>query len=1183
MSDEIDKLAKAFMGNLSGNKLPPKHARLYSQYSRISMNQPGLPTWKSAEAYSILNDAIRLIEIGFLASESNSDTINKAMNFRRAGELFEWLAHEKNILDEAPVNLFAASCYQLANLPARSSGLAERDTGEKKSSDILKKFLKADFPSLFQLINNYWSENLLTTEKQIETINEFVIQETIRSLGVICAEIRWGHQVRIEKALEKLNLIYKSSLKGGDTYSWLLAYLCYEVAQTYIQTLFRNKVQLLSEGIGSSGKNVLERYVRQNYTLRQSLVWSSQIRGIERLAEKESFALCTPTASGKTTIAELAILQSLFEKDQLNSLLDQSSIVLYLVPSRALAFQLEAKLAKVVNHLSDNESITVTGLYGGTDWGPTDAWLTTNDRTILICTYEKAEALIRFLGVLFINRVSLVVIDEAHLIVFDDKTDELLKGDNRSFRLETLTMRLLNYVTTINKGRAIALSAAAFGSEKSLSGWVTGNADANPEKVNYRSTRQLIGRLICQPERKAEIRFDIMDGESLEFSTSRQIEHDDPTPYVPNPFPPFPVTPKLEKNYSILLKMHTFWAAFCFATSDTKQSVLISVTQDLDDYSKALDDILENYWQNNLPEFFTEPTNEFKKEIWQNCLKSCEDYFGIDSIEFRLLKRGIVVHQGQIPGKISKWLLDVISERIVRVVLATSTLTDGVNLPFEVILIPRLERQGRTLPLREFENLIGRAGRPGFSVEGKSLIVVADEKIFEPNTTKKSTKAKDIANKHANRYLNLKNKMLQKSSLTDSGNPKSSLIALLESLETAWQKLSSSISFDEWLEITAPLSIPQNLHFEAHDILDVVDGALLPVVTELEQVLSDNFESNELEQRLKDIWGRTFAKYASTEEARMEKLFVKRGIAISKIYEPSRCRQIYSTSLQPKYAENLLSLYPTIKQEMLKGFDYWSWTPKEKFEFLKDIINQISQVEKFRIVEPNKSLICTWEDILYWWVDPINAPLKPENNVSAWLKYISRTFVYQISWGLGSIVGLAMNEANEGQIAEFHISDWARTDLPWVIFWCKELLQWGTLDPVAAYLLSKGMEVTRSDAEFFAKNYYNTYKDVDANELLNPTTIRDWASSAQKRLKPSREFSPPDTIKISLLRNFENSKNTEWRVIPSSQNGKFIWMDVAGYPLATSEIPDNWKNHFINSYDFVLFHQELMIRVSPYV
>ncbi|MFP3759246.1 hypothetical protein SB751_35785, partial [Cupriavidus sp. SIMBA_020] len=63
----------------------------------------------------------------------------------------------------------------------------------------------------------------------------------------------------------------------------------------------------------------------------------------------------------------------------------------------------------------DARPVVVTGLYGGIDWGPTDAWVQSQDPVIVICTFEKADALIRYLGVLFLDRVRLVVIDEAHM------------------------------------------------------------------------------------------------------------------------------------------------------------------------------------------------------------------------------------------------------------------------------------------------------------------------------------------------------------------------------------------------------------------------------------------------------------------------------------------------------------------------------------------------------------------------------------------------------------------------------------------------------------------------------------------------------------------------------------------------------------------------------------------------
>jgi hypothetical protein len=66
----------------------------------------------------------------------------------------------------------------------------------------------------------------------------------------------------------------------------------------------------------------------------------------------------------------------------------------------------ESKLTGIMRRLAA-ERVIVTGLYGGTDWGPTDAWLTADNPTVLICTYEKAEALLRFLGPLFSRRIAL--------------------------------------------------------------------------------------------------------------------------------------------------------------------------------------------------------------------------------------------------------------------------------------------------------------------------------------------------------------------------------------------------------------------------------------------------------------------------------------------------------------------------------------------------------------------------------------------------------------------------------------------------------------------------------------------------------------------------------------------------------------------------------------------------------
>ena len=78
------------------------------------------------------------------------------------------------------------------------------------------------------------------------------------------------------------------------------------------------------------------------------------------------------------------------------------------------------------------------------------------------------------------------------------------------------------------------------------------------------------------------------------------------------------------------------------------------------------------------------------------------------------------------------------------------------------------------------------------------------------------------------------------------------------------------------------------------------------------------------------------------------------------------------------------------------------------------------------------------------------------------------------------------------------VADWPMSGLPWIGFWLKELISWGTLDPVAAFLLARGDAVDKSQAELDAKDYYEGRPaGEDANALLDPRTIRAWVEARQ--------------------------------------------------------------------------------------
>ncbi|MHC0067995.1 DEAD/DEAH box helicase [Nostoc sp. UIC 10890] len=1191
-SNEVIALAKELQNSLAGSRLTPAIAKLYSQHTRLRAGGKGLTGWREDEAGERLNDAMRLIEAAFIQRQTGDTNWRNGM--LRAGELFEWLSHPQLNPDILPIRLLAAAVYELAGYPARAAGLLNEDISEGIESEILRSLLKADFPSLLQQLTEYWatatSSNFQTetsllwdeTDTAADRFNKLIVKETASSLGILCAKMRWGNEPRLEKAIEKLSAIAKVLLHGHDTYSWLLGKLCAEVAYVYIETSLRYHLEALSQMITPSGKTFLERYLRQSYQKCKTLAWRSQICGIERLATAESFALCTPTGSGKTTIAEIAILQSLFfETTNYNELSNSAPLVIYLVPSRALATEVESNLSRVLKR-STNNNVIVTGLYGGTDWGPTDVWLTSEQPTVLICTYEKAEALMKFLGSLFIRRVSLIVLDEAHAVQFDGNKDSLQKAENRSLRLESLSARLFTYIEQ-NNSRIIALSAVASETEGALASWIENSTNASPAKTNYRSTRQLIGRLECLPGKGFEIRYDLLDGRRLEFQEGGQAD----TPFIPNPFPTYPPVPKGKKEgVEKRLRPYLFWAAMHLAAPDEKgqrRAVLISVTQHPGGYAEDFLNFLKIWSQIEIPSFFQEPIEPEKLKIWQKCLRSCEDYFGIKSREYKLLEKGIIVHHGKMPGLMARLLIDVIDEKIVHLVLATSTLSEGVNLPFETVLIPSLRRGTGELNIREFGNLVGRSGRPGFGTEGRSLVLL-------------SNASTDWSDKEARkRYLSLIGELEnQTQAINPNANPLSPIAELLLRLEEQWQLISSSNrqeNFLTWLEKTAPLDSGNNLsdaQLSAIETLDSLDSILLSAIVEIEQLAANDLSPNELEEQLQKIWQRSFAHYASREQERLENLFIRRGRALkTEIYKDlSQRRRLYRTSLPPRDGNQLLTLYSRLKEQLAVGGDYAIWTVEERFNYIQNIVSILTSLSKFKLINPSGKV--TWNEILRWWLDPTKAIKKPKpTQISNWHSYISQNFGYRFNWGLGSVIALAIDEAFGGELVESSLENWSQTGLPWIVFWMKELIVWGTLDPVAAYLLAKVEDVTtRKQAEELAQTYYDyiSERETEANEYLNAINIKNWVeqsfSNVERHLPTPK---PPNRINVNLLRDFSKAPSKNWRVVPVEIGDDIQWFDLAGFSLAICQKPEKWQSDFLNTYDFMLDAENRVVSSKSYI
>lgn len=157
------------------------------------------------------------------------------------------------------------------------------------------------------------------------------------------------------------------------------------------------------------------------------------------LLEESNMVIASPTASGKTMSAEMAMLKSVLE---------DGKKAVYLAPLVALAGEKHESFRKKYEPMGIKVALSVG------DFDSTDPWL--RDYDIIVCSNEKMDSLLRH-GLEWINEIGIVVSDEVHLI-------------NDQSRGPTLEI-VLTKMKDIPGARILALSATIKNAEE-LAKWL---------------------------------------------------------------------------------------------------------------------------------------------------------------------------------------------------------------------------------------------------------------------------------------------------------------------------------------------------------------------------------------------------------------------------------------------------------------------------------------------------------------------------------------------------------------------------------------------------------------------------------------------------------------------------------------------------------------------------------------
>lgn len=156
--------------------------------------------------------------------------------------------------------------------------------------------------------------------------------------------------------------------------------------------------------------------------------------------EGRNLVLASPTASGKTLIAELCAMKHVLERE---------GKVLYLTPLRALASEKHEEFNKYSVITKPNGERISIGITTG-DYDSADPWLGRYD--VIVATNEKVDSLLRHRAK-WIDDISLVVADEVHLL-------------NEADRGPTLEVVLARFMQINPEIQVLALSATISNAEE---------------------------------------------------------------------------------------------------------------------------------------------------------------------------------------------------------------------------------------------------------------------------------------------------------------------------------------------------------------------------------------------------------------------------------------------------------------------------------------------------------------------------------------------------------------------------------------------------------------------------------------------------------------------------------------------------------------------------------------------
>ena len=438
--------------------------------------------------------------------------------------------------------------------------------------------------------------------------------------------------------------------------------------------------------------------VIQKETFITELWPSQQLLGQNNLYGGQSAIVQMPTSAGKTKSTEIIIRSSFLS--------GRAKLAIIVAPFRALCHEIRDTLRVAfkdedisVDELSDvlQADFEIEGII--------------SSKQILVVTPEKLLYVIRKTPEL-VSRIGLMIYDEAH------QFDSGKRGITYELLLSSLKKLIPTEVQTI-------LISAVISNAQKVSDWLLEDEGKVVAGTNLFPTERSVAFSSFKDSRGRTVRLgqlQFIDPENIEGSEGfvpRVLEQKNLTlrgrERNPRHFPETGNSSSIALYLGLKLVKNGAIAVFC----GQKASVSKICRNAVDIHSRG-------YPFPNLPSYSDEGETSKLYELYKNNL-------GENADPTKAAKLGILSHHGAIPNGIKLAVEYALQENLASFVVCTSTLAQGVNLPIRYLIVTSTYQAGDEIKVRDFQNLIGRAGRSGKHTEG--TVIFSDPGLYDERST----------------------------------------------------------------------------------------------------------------------------------------------------------------------------------------------------------------------------------------------------------------------------------------------------------------------------------------------------------------------------------------------------------------------------------------------------------------